>query len=416
MHLRLYHLLLLLLPATLLSAQDSLLTELLKPLKYNLQMQEGLLTGPGADFLMKEGQSAQFFLIGEDHGIAELPLFTTALFRSFQKLDYRYFATETGPYTASFLQKTLSGSDGKAQFGAFLKELPFSIPFYNLKEEAEMLSAVLSNRNTDEPLIWGLDQEFAGSPRIHLKQLLKEAPNEAARELVNDYYQRAVTGFEEAIKTKNPGASFMAFAKPEDFAKLKAAFKEQPQALERIAALEESINIYQLWFVNQGYESNRRRAEMMKRYFWDYYEAAKKNTAKPKVIFKFGANHMYRGANGLNVFDIGNFVSELASQERTGSFHVYVLAQSGTQNRFTPFSSDQDKNKAVAPPEYFHPIDFDALLSGSSQNEWSILDLRPLRHELFSKRLKGLPAELEKLIWSYDALLVMPEVHASTSW
>lgn len=407
--------LLVLFPTTF-SAQDSLLTELLKPQSYPLQLTGGNFSGPGHDFLRKEGENAQFFLIGENHGIAELPLFTSALFRDFKNLGYKYFATETGPFEADFLEKTASQADWEQQFDAFFKRFPFSIPFYNLKEECALLQAVLADANSQMPLIWGIDQEFAAAPRMIFEHLKKEAKTEESRNLAAEYFEKAQTGFQEALKTKNPGSSFMGFIRPDDFVKLKAAFAAQPKALELLTELEKSIEIYQLWFTSQGYESNRKRAEMMKQYFWNYYKQAKQLEATPKVIFKFGANHMFRGANALNVHDIGNFVSELASQENTGSFHLYVLGQKGTQNRFSPFSPESDKKKAVEASEYLEDIDFSVLFESATADNWLILDLRPLRQELFRKRLKGLKPKMEKLIWSYDAILVMPEVHASTVW
>lgn len=407
---------LILLFTTTLSAQDSLLTELLKPLSYPLQLNDGTFSGTGHNVLREEGKKAQFFLIGEAHGIAELPKFTTALFRDFKNLDYQYFATETGPFEAAFLEETARNSDWKKQFRTFFQQFPFSIPFYNLQEECEILQAVLSDKNHSVPLIWGIDQEFAAAPRMIFDHLKKEGKTTEARQVAAEYLEKAQSGFEKALETKNPGMSFMAAVRPEDFVKLKTAFKDQPEAVELLTKLEQSIEIYQLWFTSQGYESNQRRAEMMKRYFWNYYQQAKQYEEKPKVIFKFGSNHMFRGANALNVFDIGNFVSELASQEETGSFHLYVLGQKGTQNRFTPFSPESDKKKAVEPSDYFKSIDFKALFETAEASQWLLLDLRPLRHEIFRKRLKGLDPQMEKLIWSYDALLVMPEVQASTEW
>lgn len=404
--------LLLLLTAT---AQDSLLIELLKANTHPLQFDKGQLSGAGFDLLMEEGKNSSFFLIGENHGMAENPQFTAALFNAYKQFGYQYFATETGPYTARYLQKTAAADDMYAQMQALLQRLPWSIPFFSWKEECLVLEAVVSDQSADEPVVWGLDQEFAASPRMHFEYLQKNAADENSRAVAKKYFDMAMAALKESEESKNPSKAFMAIVRPDDFEQLKTAFAGQEDNLNLIKELEESIHIYQLWFQGRGYESNYLRAEMMKRHFWDYYSEAKKQTDQPKVMFKFGSNHMYRGANALNVFDIGNFVSELASQEGTQSFHLYNLPRKGTQNTYNPFStSEADKSSAYDASQPSKRTDYSSLLKATSDTEWSVVDLRPLRKKLFNRSLKDLHPWMEKLIWSYDAVLMIPEVTAAT--
>ena len=209
--------------------------------------------------------------------------------------------------------------------------------------------------------------------------------------------------------------SFMATAQPADFEQLKAAFEGQKDNLNLIQELEESLFIYQLWFKNQGYQSNDLGAKMVKRHFMAYYSKAKEKSAQPKVMFKFGANHMYKGRNFLNVYDIGNFINELADMEATSSFHLYTLGLEGTQCAYTPFSeSEADKEIAYDGNSPTARRDFTALVAAVPKDSWSVVDLRPLRAKIFDHTLKEIHPSLEKLIWSYDAVLVMPEVTAST--
>ncbi len=414
MHRPIFNILLLLIGASTF-AQDSLLTEKLKLHTHTFNFENGQLTGEGFEFFKKEASESPFFLIGEDHGIAEIPLFTAALFRAFKPLGFRYFATETGPYTADLLQQMAAQSDWKTRFEKHFETYPWSIPFYGLWEECEILQAVVGGQKTDDLLLWGLDQEFAASPRMLLKKLHKEAKTEASKAVAKEYYEMAERTFKESFESKNPAKAFMAVVQPNDFAKLKLSFEGQPLALDLIREMEESIHIYQLWFTGGGYESNCLRAEMMKRHFTNYYDVAKSDGQVPKIMFKFGANHIYRGSNGLNVFDIGNFVSELASREGTHSFHLYAVGRKGTKNAYTPFSqSDADKAAEYDATRYLDRIDFSSALEAVPENEWAVVDLRPIREMLFNKKLKGLQKGMEKLVWSYDAMLIIPEVHAST--
>lgn len=395
--------------------QDSLLTEKMKATTHPMKFENGQLSGKGLEFFKTEADQSIFFLIGEDHGIAELPLLTTALFQEFQPLGYQYFATETGPFTAQMIQSMGAAEDYLSLFKAHFEKYRWSIPFYGYQEECGILAAVMNGRANDQkPYIWGLDQEFAASFRMLFDQLENNATTEHSKAVAHEYATLAYNCYKAAFESKDFRQAFYFVAKPEDFTKLKEAFREQPSALQLIDELEETVEIYQLWSTGEGLRSNQQRAELMKRHFMEYYGQVM--AEKPKVLFKFGANHVYRGLNGLNVPDIGNFVSELASQQGERSFHLYVVGRKGTQNAFSPFSkSEADKQKSYDASEYLDKIDFSTAFAAVPESEWAVIDLRPLRKFLFSHQIKQVQKGLEKIIWSYEALLVIPEVHASTN-
>ena len=252
-------------------SQDSLLIQAFKENAHTLQFEEGKLSGAGFEFLEDIAQTSPFFLIGEEHGIAEIPLFTAALFKAFKEYGYRYFATETGPLTAAFLQDMVARKNWITDYKAFLKTYPWSIPFYSWREECEVLDAVLASTASDDVLLWGLDQEFAASFRMNFKALEESAQTEASKKVATRFFEKANAGYHAFSTERNPNKSFMASARPSDFEELKTAFAGQPENLERIRELEESIHIYQLWFQREGYQSNKTRAEMMKRHFHQYY-------------------------------------------------------------------------------------------------------------------------------------------------
>jgi hypothetical protein len=396
-------------------SQDSLLLQTLQANHYPLQLENSGLQGPGADFLSEAAAANQFLMIGEDHGIAELPQFTAALYQHIVPHGYQYFATETGPFTAALLQEMGQRPSFLDDLRDTLTKYPWCIPFYNMLEEAEMLQDIVGERRPDQPIIWGLDQEFIGVPRLFFPKLVEQAADETGRKVLQRYQQQALQGFVTTMANKNPSSIFFYSASPEDFAQMRAALNEDAAAHRLLDELEESWEVYHQFFTREGYASNQHRAEMMKRHFWSYYQQASRVGERPKVLFKFGANHMYRGANGLNVFDIGNFVNELASQEGTGSFHMYVIGKNGTQNAYTPFSDEAAKKQLYDAKNYLDQMDVGPLLELSGNDHWSIFDLRPIRHLLFNRKIKDLDPALEKVIWSYDAFLVIPEVHASES-
>lgn len=394
-------------------SQDAM-TENLSKNRYNLKQSNGKLSGDGAEFLLKEAKNAQFFLIGEPHGISELPVFTSALFGQIYSNGYKHLAVETGPITARKMEILAAQSDG---FSKFNYQFPFGLPFFNWKEEAQFLETAFSVAGKQNQTFWGLDQEFVASSEFHLQRLYELAPNEKAKNIVKEYYDNTKTEFKRVVETKNPTIMFLASAKAADFDKLNSAFagSKNTEALEILSELRESAEIYDKNFTGKGYESNNQRAMLMKKHFTAYYKAAAKKESLPKVLFKLGANHVKRGRNFTNVYDIGNFVSELAASNSANSFHLLVIPTGGTQNTYVPFGgSEADKSKNFDALKAYSFADVSPLLKISDAKEWSIVDLRPLRPLIHSKQLTDLPDGFADLVWSYDAVLLLPNVKAST--
>ncbi len=392
-------------------AQNSL-TETLFKNKYSIKLENGELVGKGADLLVKEAKSSQFFLIGESHGIAELPMLTTSLFKQIHSYGYNYFAIETGPITARRIENFAKTSNG---FTKFSKKYPFALPFFNLKEEAAMIEEVLKISNKNKPILWGLDQEFAASPHFHIVRLYELAPDSKSKAIVKPYYDQITTEFERIIKTKNPSQAFLSSAKAEDFEKLDSAFanSKNKEALEILSELRLSWEIYQKYFTREGYNSNNLRARLMKRNFMNYYRKALQKEKMPKVIFKFGANHMTRGMNYTEVFDIGNFVSEIADSNGSKSFNLLVHATSGKQNRWFPFIPDESLKQKPVNAKDSGFADMNLFLEIADKKDWTLVDLKPFRNPLHYGKMKNLPKGFKEMVFGFDAVLLIPNVNAS---
>ncbi|NUO79318.1 hypothetical protein HUU05_04515 [candidate division KSB1 bacterium] len=393
-------------------------TQQLSELKYTLALDEGVLKGSGADFLLSEAKAAQFFLIGEDHGIAEVPQFTAALFQQMNPMGYHHFAIETGPLTAQLLTRLASEPNAQAAFSAFHKENPFAVPFYNWQEEAALLLAVLNASKPGAQPLWGLDQEFIMSSKLHFKKLLALAPNDDARKVVNEFYEKTQTEFNRMVESKNPGLVFLASAQKADFEKLENAFgPQQPlEAKEILFELKTSWEIYAKNFSGAGYESNAQRAGLMKKHFMSYYQQALAQEGNPpRVLFKFGVYHIKKGRSYTNVYDIGNLAAELAQANNSRSFHLFVLGAAGTQNAYLPFvGNEADKNKKIDAVATYDFADIKPFMAAADLKLWTVFDLRPLRPLLHAQKLGSLAPNTKELIWGYDAVLVMPQVRAAT--
>lgn len=114
----------------------------------------------------------------------------------------------------------------------------------------------------------------------------------------------------------------------------------------------------------------------------------------------------------------------LAEINNTKSFHLLILPLAGTWNAYRPFAGAQvDKVKSID-AEYFtisprfklgEPYNPKLFLDISGKNEnCFVLDLRALRPLLADKKSEGISEGFEEIVWSFDAVLIMPRVTAST--
>ncbi|MBO3700859.1 hypothetical protein [Roseivirga sp. E12] len=389
---------------------DSLLVAKLNQVKMSIDFSQGKLSGSGADFLIKEATDSHFLLLGENHGIAEVPVFTIALMRAMAPKGYKYYATEIGPETAQILTERLKTTDVDQVFSESFKKHPWSIPFLAWQDETAIVAELKRQTGLSHNNLWGLDQEFIISARMLLNKLIKIAPNNEAKTVAESYYEKALSGFDKAVETKVP-LVFMSSATADDYNKLRTAFKGSEEALKIINEMQESQEVYDKLMVKRvGFESNQQRANMMKRNFMHYYDQAEKQEPSPRVIVKLGANHTYKGYNSLGAMDIGNFVHEFAASKRQNSFHVYIGAHKGHLNSYNLLSkSTDDKNKAFDESG----DDRSGAFYEAANGEATLFDLRPLREMIFYKQVKNLHPNFVKLVFSYDAFLVIPEATPS---
>src|SRR5580692_4799016 len=86
-------------------AQQTALATLLQANRYQLMVQDGEMSGPGASFLKKELSEAQFVAIGEEHGTREVPQFVRATCRAMAQNSLDAMAIESGPLVTALLQQ-----------------------------------------------------------------------------------------------------------------------------------------------------------------------------------------------------------------------------------------------------------------------------------------------------------------------
>jgi len=386
-------------------AQDSALVAALEGNRQYVELDaSGQLAGDGGESLLAAGRESRFFLIGEQHGIAEVPKLTMALFRALAPAGYRHLAIETGETVAAHLNRLTVGPDPRAAVAAFVEGHWPGVPFYNLAQEVDLLIAAVQAAGDGADVLWGLDYGVMAD-RYALRRLLELAPSPAARSRARAVIAVADSMFGAALETGNPGSVFM-FAAPDTLISgLRVAYAAAPgsEADRVLSLLEETLRINGAYLDRRYHDSNLLRATHLKRQFWRRYRAASAAADEPpRVMLKFGANHVIRGRNFTHVFDLGTLAHELAEAEGGRAFGLMVMGGEGSmQARFDPRTFGYQ-------PAPIEAGDWANILYGlSDPQRWTLFDLRPVRRQLLAGELGEVPTAAARVIEGFDAVLVL---------
>lgn len=386
---------------------DTVVLEKLKANRLAITLDKGTLSGPGAAPLLQASRQAQYVLLGEDHGVAEIAQFSSAYFNALAPDGFTTLVTENGAVVASALEGMLKRADALTAIAGFEATYPDSIAFYTMRQEAEMLTgfALAAGPRFQH---WGIDQEFIGAAKYLIAQMLAQPVNPAARAKLEALRQQEAVAYQKAVATGNPLDYLMLSASNEDFDSLRPllAGPKEHTALGLLDALLESRAIYlkSASKVPGDRElSNRMRLTLLKRTL-----ATRLGVHEQKLVVKVGANHAYKGINPLNNRDIGNFLAERAEGQGLTSLHLIVLAAKGKQLRFAGAGKPHQQAPIATSSAAFKLL----ASASTSDGSWSLFDLRSLRPGL-RKLVEG-DIELFNLINGYDFALIIPEGSTST--
>ena len=396
-------------------AQNAAFLETLQRNHAGITVKDGKFSGPGTDVLRPALAAAQFVLMGEDHGVAQIPEFGAALCAELAPRGFHHLALEVGPNTAPELEKFARSADGTKQLSEFLKKYPESVPFYNWREEFAMLQQCEESGGSEGMTLWGVDQEFMGSSGFLMDKILATNPGPEATATIRALQKENKEAHATAVKSGNPWDLFMTSAKLEELERARdlLAKKADAESQELFAALLVSREVYLKNKSADYYNSNRQRALLMKRNFvLPFSQAMQRGPAPPKVLFKFGGMHMYRGLNPLHSSELGNLANEFAEAHGLKSVHILIFGVKGVQAHFagigkpsqaSPFDNTSEKESDFP---YLKP-----LFKSQVGSSWTLYDLRALRTD-FSKYGK-IDAEFERIIFGYDFILLVPEATPS---
>jgi len=391
------------------TAQNAEFTETLQKNRAGIGVKDGKLSGPGAEILRPALAEGHFVLLGEDHGIAQIPDFGAALCSELAPHGFDHLALEVGPYAAPELEKFARSADGAKQFTEFGKRYSGTIAFYNWREEFTMLQQC-EKAVPQGMKIWGVDQELMGATAFLLEKILATNPGPEAKTAIQVLLKENEEDYAAAVKSGSPWDLLMIAAKQDELHHVRDLLAKQGdgEAQKLFGALLVSREIYLKNKTADYYNSNRQRALLMKANFVAPFATEfQQKGAPPKVLFKFGGLHMFRGINPLHSSELGNLAGEFAEAHGLKSVHILILGVKGEQLHFAGIGKPSQPGPVDLTDKdsdflFLKPL-FDAQVAGS----WTLYDLRALRTN-FSKYGKIDP-ELERVIFGYDFVVLIPD-------
>jgi hypothetical protein len=391
------------------SPQTALL-EALQKNRLRLTMTSGP-AGRGWDWLVERARDARFTLVGEEHGVAETAQLSAALFKALRPSGYSRMAIELSPVVAQDIEAAArrNGVEGILDF--FAGPETFS-PMY-LREEAQFLAAVVDAAPKNERVLWGFDREIF-SDRYLISKLGPKVPSRARASYAK--LKEASSG-SAMRREKNPGSEppFLFAQEPSIVSDVRAAWPNPDRESDTILrTLEESIAINAVARTGTAWDSSERRAQWMRGSLAARLNEERRRGSSPKVMLKAGYNHMIRGANYVNIFDVGSLPDEMATLGGGHAFHVIVLPGPGSRQAvlgagrsFVATSSDEFDEFRAGDQRLTR------VLSNANATGHEVIDLRALR-SLAMRGLESWNADVVRTIHGYDAAVIWKGAHAST--
>lgn len=361
-----------------------------------LPLEAGRVHGPGAERWRQLAAAAQHVVLGEQHGNAGIAQLAQALWADLATQGYTHAALETDPWVASALETALR-QGGLPAWRAFLAPRggAQAVPFVGWQEEAALAEAVLRTGS-----LWGLDQVFIGSAPWLLRDLLAQPRaglGPVGRATLARWVREAEADPQWLGRVPLPALQA-------------EAARSAPRSPARVllSALAESRAIYGPFTGTEGepWTANQLREQAMKQRFVALLRQAEAQRQRaPKVMLKVGAYHGFRGASPTGVQSLGGFVTEMAAAREQAVLTVLLLCGPGSQGAVHGGSPQPCDG-------WLQEGDWRFLAPWVDAQQPTLFDLRTWR--LRPKRWAHLPAEVQRVIGSYDLLVFVPNTPAAT--
>lgn len=323
--------------------------------------------GKGWITLQDEINKNNSLLLGEVHFTNEVPYFTNAVINA---IKFDNYILEVDPYTINTITTKIK-SLSSAELDKFRDEYGSALSF--LKGETEF--NLFKNIVQQDIKTYGAEQISLFSDRLLFSELSKQSKNDKAKEI----YQQMIANSASYDTKKN--TTFYLFS-DDCLAKMNAlsAMSLSANEKEQLEALKLSRELY------------LNRIHPLRIQYLKHLVLNKLSEWKDKKnLFKFGANHMPKGESLMEVFDVGNLVSNIEEANYRKSLHIMLIGKGEGQTL-----ADLDQYKSF--------------LNVVKDDNWYAYDLRPLKQAISKQKLKVEDLELERIIKGYDYLVFIPNL------
>lgn len=336
--------------------------------------------------------------------MAQIPLFAAAVA---QVLKPALFATEVDPYIAQRVTQ-LVAQPGLAPAAAYLRQYPEALCFYDWAEELELVRSLRAQQTQ----VLGLDQVYGSTAAPFYAQLAGLVKNKQAKAYLQ---RRAVVYEQQAQAFEKLGNDDWVMDKqaPSTVDSLLLLTKGESPAAQKMALdYVASYRIYQAHQRNAN--GHQERLNLLKSNLLQTLRPYQTPTglAAPKMLFKFGSNHLARGLSPLmkgEYYDLGNLVQNLADVQGQKSLHLFVIGKQGMRAEADNLNFPAKHAVTYSAAENAALLPFLVQVIGSA---WAAFDLRPARRALTTGQLH-VAEKLRRIIQGYDYLVVIPETSAS---
>ena len=381
-------------------AQDTTFVRLLRTNAYPLTARGAQLSGPGWDKLQASIAKSQFVLVGEDHGTAQIPQFTQAVARELQPAA---FVTEIDRYQASNLTR-LTAAPGFPT--AYMKATPGALSFFSWGEEYELAQQLRAQKAQ----IIGIEQvglftlgrffeQLAGQVKSKTTRAYLEQRGAAYQRHDNSQFRTEGQGYSMLVQQQSAPDSLVAMTK-----------SESPEVRRMVQEYLLSYLIYKDKVPDL--RSHQARINLMKRNLLEALRplAPQPGQPLPKLLFKFGANHMARGISPwMGNTDVGNLALNLADAQDARSLHLLVMGREGKQVNGFNFDNPSKSVKAYK----LDGAEFQPFVDLAPGTDWRVFDLRPARRALLNGKLMLTNQTLANLLIGYDYFVLASATTAS---
>ncbi|HEX8426012.1 hypothetical protein [Hymenobacter sp.] len=363
-------------------------------------------SGPGWEKLRQDIQKSALVLVGEDHGITQIPAFTQAVA---QVLKPKVYVAEIDKYQAQDLTR-LTAQPGLPT--AFLQQHPMYLSFYSWVEEFELARALRAQNTT----LVGVEQVGFTATGRTLTLMADQVKSKTTRAFLRQQAAAIQAHDRAALVAGNYGGITINGIRTTLLDSLRKMTTTEPLAVRQLLQdLEASANIFKTNAAGKP-GGQQARINLMKRNLLaelqPYQQAGQ---PLPPMLFKFGAYHLGRGRSIWgDIYDVGNLAVNLADAHDQKTLHIFIMGKQGkkvTGQNPVDFSKNAT-NYAAADEAMVKPF-VAATPAGAA---WQVFDLRPLRRAMLYNGMPVADQKLQATILGYDYVVIIPETTASQNY